>query len=191
MPVYIKTHELTRNAGSILFDSTGFSSSTGDGTNPLQLRNIVAGGSTDYLALSHSTAPGCSTSTEAVGWIPVDVDDAVFLFVGWSATATSTSATLTVAAGDEERAYKRGQGAYTFNLYDTGGESGQSKTAVIGPFESARFAKKSTGLTSTQGSIAAGLSYIQVTLSTDGSNTTDQQNIAAVVAFKIPTVTYG
>lgn len=190
MPVYIKTHELSRNTGSILFNSTGFSSSTGALDNSVQLRRVVAGGSTDYLALSHSTDAGCSSSTEAVGWIPVDVDDAVFLFVGWSATATSTSATLTVSAGDSPRAYMQGQGAYTFTLYDTGGGESPSKTAVIGPFESARFAKKSTGLTSTQGSIAAGLSYIEVTLSTDGTATTDQQNIAAVVAFKIPTVSY-
>lgn len=146
-------------------------------------RHFSAGGST--LGTTGSTDEGFAT---------FDIDERIAFIVSWANSSDNSTfgPTLTVSAGSDRRAYKAGQG--TFSFFPAGSATGSTaawsgKRWLVGPFESARFARETTaGSTAARGT-AEGRNHIQFTL----TNTSGEQGNAGrvnIAAFKLPVVGY-
>ena len=132
-----------------------------------------------------STTSTSSTARSAA--FQHEADDKIGFFLSWCNTvATTGSISVVVSAGSEGRAWNRDQGAYTF--YPSGSATGSSgantgKRWILGPFESARFAVKST---STQWS---GRNEVRMTIVTTSAGVR-HNNRVGIVPFKMPVVSY-
>jgi len=153
--------------------------------------NVIA--PTRFRAIGGTTL-GTTGSTD-VGFATFDVDDKTAFIVSWacsSAVSTGKQLLLTVAAGSDGRAWQNELGSYSF--YPAGSATGSSgtyrgKRYIIGPFESARFARETTaGSTAARGT-KAGNNHIQFTLSAASSESGNQARVN-VLAFKMPGVSY-
>jgi hypothetical protein len=124
--------------------------------------------------------------------IPIPEDDNIAFVVSWAASSTQQYAHLHVSPGQERMGWQQGQGGFTVALEASGG-SGQGKRYLVGPFESARFARVSR---STDNGVGAGSSdigigkkfvrfFLSVTTSEDGVH-----GQFSVAPFRMPRVTY-
>ena len=155
--------KMARN-GSVL--SYGFAPTTAAQERPA-LRAMISGGTTLL-----------STGGDPLT-VPYDVDDKIGFLVTWLATAATTGA-LTVAHGSERRGWQKDIGSYTLTMTAAGATG---RTYFVGPFETARFAIKST---STEHA-PVGRNYVRFTGSTAALVQSRRFNI---VAFRMPDVQY-
>ena len=111
--------------------------------------------------------------------IPYDVDDKIAFRVSWVATAATTGV-LTVAAGSDRRGWQNDIGPLVIPM-TAGGATG--RVYFVGPFESARFAIKSTSTVQAP----VGRNYVRFTGSTAGIVQARCWNIQA---FRMPDVNF-
>jgi len=77
------------------------------------------------------------------------VDDKFFVYVEMTSTTNTTFVTFTVSAGSTALAWRRDIGTLAVTLTSTGVASTTKYRALLGPFESARFAGSTGGITIT------------------------------------------
>jgi len=159
----------------------------------------VALDSTETIAMTRFRAIGGTTlgttGTTDEGFATFDVDDKVAFIVSWvcsSAVNDETGLTLTVRAGSDRRAWQNDLGAFSF--YPAGASSGSSggwrgKRHIVGPFESARFARETTAGSTAARGVREGGNHIQFTLSANTSESGHQGRVN-ILAFRMPDVQY-
>ena len=126
-------------------------------------------------------------STSAI--IPYGVDDKIGFFTEWQTSNTSETGILTVKAGDEGLAFQRALGDLTLTFTAT---HANKVNNVVGPFETARFAKSatSTGTGYSEGDMVIELewnAYSSAGSTGARAGAGDIHNIK-LVPFKMPTV---
>ena len=117
-----------------------------------------------------------------IATIQYDKDDKIGFIVTFACTAAAASQTLTVAQGTARRAWQRDLGSLTLSLNPTTGWTGR-KSWFVGPFETARFAQRSTAVALAP----VGRNYVRFTLSTAS---TVGGRYVRLDAFRMPDVQY-
>jgi hypothetical protein len=157
---------LVRN-GSVLIHS--FVPSTAS-TRPATRANVGAG----------TTLLSTGAAADSAVTVQYDVDDKIAFRVTWFATAAST-AVLTVAQGSIRRGWQRDIGSFQLTMTAAGATG---RTYMVGPFETARFAIRSTSTAHAP----VGRNYVRFTGSTAGASA--QSRRWNIQAFRMPTVRY-
>jgi len=112
--------------------------------------------------------------------VPYDVDDKIAFRVSWVATAASTGV-LTVTHGSERRGWQKDIGSFDLSMTAAGATG---KVFYVGPFETARFAIKSTSTDHAP----VGRNYVKFTGSTGAAS--EQGRRWNIQAFRMPDVRY-
>jgi len=118
----------------------------------------------------------------------VDRDEKVAFLVKFTSTTTDRSNMLTVAAGDKFQASK---GALNYELKST--DAGKEYLHIIGPFESARFAKASTystdaAKTGSNVLVVTGKGFKTTGTTTHAAEAGRKSNDFFIKAFRMPAV---
>ena len=134
------------------------------------------GGTTLLSTGDDSTGTGLVT-------VQYDKDDQIAFLVSFAASnATTVPPVLTVTQGSERRGWQRDIGSFTLTLNTTGARRGSR--FIVGPFETARFAIKSTSTVHAP----EGRNYVKFTASTGSGGA--QSNKVNILAFRMPDVQY-
>ena len=134
---------------------------------------------------------GTTISTAKSLIVPYGVDDKIAFVVQWETTLDKRAARFTIKAGAERRAWQQGQGDATFTVTTTA--AGRVYNAFIGPFETARFANKSTSTNFAPiGSNVLKVEFLgyQSTKGTSQPTTEAKGKKANIMAFRMPMVEY-
>lgn len=117
-------------------------------------------------------------STESTGFCDVLIprDEKIGLIINWVTSSTAVTANVVVAKGNAGSAWQKEQGLFYVTMQAS--EANQVHQRILGPFESARFAYKST----------SGDDAIKIYVSASASD--DDCSEISVQAFKMPQVEY-
>ncbi len=140
--------------------------------------------------LGKSTSVTAIKTTDSGVFVhPIGRDDKVAFLVKWTSSATARSCQLTVAAGDK---WQGSKGALNYTLTST--DAGKEYLHILGPFESARFAKASTYSTASGakkgGNVltVTGVGYKTTGTTTHASSAAQKANIFYIKPFTMPEV---
>ncbi len=141
------------------------------------------------VSLGKSTSFTDIKTTDSMAFVhPIGVDDKIGFVVKWTSSATARGCMLTVAAGDKFQASK---GDLSYDLRST--DAGKEYIHILGPFESARFAKASTystnaAKTGSNVAVITGKAYKTTGTTTHASSAAQKANTFYVQPFRMPAV---
>ena len=157
----------------------------------------AANGLTRFRNIGGTTLTSTDSTTPANvnAYATFDLDDKVGFIVSWCGSSdinTTGHLLLTVSAGTNRRAWQNDLGSFSF--YPSGSVTGSTdgwvgKRYILGPFESARFARETTAGSTVAVGTREGNNHIRFSVSASSSELGHAGRVN-ILAFRMPAVNY-